>query len=107
LAASSACPRATVIGVRSSWDALRTNVRSISRSDRSRSASRWTWLTAARWRLACHTMATNIAAMSGTSAISSAFSWNSIVSRKMTAPVTAMMTARSTAVVRTDHTLRP
>ena len=84
---SSRWPRAIVTGVRSSWDTLWSSCSSCSRSDARSSASASTVASAWVRRRACHTIARNIADISGTSN-SSPHSWMpSKASARIDAPV--------------------
>src|SRR5438093_1261415 len=95
---SSACPSATVIGVRSSCEASWMKRRSRSSSRKFDSETRRISSTVASRLRACHTMAKNIDAMSGTSVISSSgWEWLAM-SMPMNRDV-ANMTAASVASV--------
>ena len=62
---------------------------------------------AVRRRLACHTIARNIAAMSGTSVSSSGVVKSFDTSTQINAPVTPSRTPRITKVGRAFHTRNP
>jgi hypothetical protein len=62
---------------------------------------------AARLRCACHTIATNIAAMSGTSVSSSSRSLPRTTVQARAAPVTAITTSNRIIVVRSRQTRKP
>src|SRR5581483_2140508 len=100
-------PRATVMGVRSSWEASCTNRRSRSRSRRFSAETRLASSIATSLRCACHIMATNIAAMSGTSAISSTGCAPRATSTAISRPVETMTTASVRNVGRTRQTRKP
>ena len=104
---SSRCPRAIVTGVRSSCDASWRNRSCRSSSDARMSASASTCRIADCRLRACHTMARNIADMSGTSN-SSPHSWvPANASARMLAPVARMTAERMAAVTPGDHTRNP
>src|SRR5439155_15232827 len=104
---SSAWPSATVMGVRSSCEASWMNCRSRSSRARFASDTRWTSSIADSLRRACHTIATNIAAIRGTSVNSSIGCTPRSTSMSMKAPVVNITAASVHAVDRTFHTRNP
>ena len=104
---SSAWPSATVIGVRSSWDASWMNCRSRSLSRALDSYTRRISSVALWRRRACHTMATNIADINGTSVISSTGCSPLDTSIRMKVAVSTITATRVTAVRPVPHTRKP
>ena len=104
---SSACPRATVIGVRSSCEAsLDEPVLPLEQAEvghRHPLGVLHPW----RRRRACQTIARNIAAISGTSVSSSTPGWYPPATVQIAPPVATITTARTTAVVPLRQTRKP
>src|SRR6476660_7108610 len=96
-----------VIGVRSWCDASWRNLRWVARSRAFSSPTRRDSCSAVSLRRACHTMATNMAAISGTSVSSATGSVPRATSTPMAAPVVAMTTPSTASVGRGAQVRNP
>ena len=106
-ASSSAWPSAMVIGVRSWCEASWRNLRWVASSRAFSSPNRRDSCSAVSLRLACHTMARNMAAMSGTSVSSATDSVPRATSTPMAAAVVAMTTPSTASVGRGAQVRNP
>ena len=100
-------PRATVIGVRSSWEANRTNRRWRSRARCSLWASRWASAAAAILRRTCQTMTRNSSAINGISVVSPQSITPLLARSTSGTPVTTVTARQVNHIIRSDQGRRP